>query len=318
MIATPMRYLELRSELGGSMLKLVACLLAFALLPAPAWSADDTAAESDAAQEEAVLAGLTRVHGSVTLPGANVTLKLGQRCYFLDAADARKVIVDAWDNPEDQAKGVLGMIFPTDKTPLDDGWGAVVTYSDDGYVPDKDARTIDYDELLRQMRDDEDAHDEELRKHGYLTGRLVGWAEPPSYDPARHSLVWAKDIQFGDQRDHILNYNVRILGRRGVLNLNVVSTMSRLAAVRPAAEALQGLAAFQPGSAYADHQPGTDKQAAYGLAGLVLGGAGLVAVQKAGLLAAGLLLLKKGAVLILGAGAAAAAWLRRRFGRAKP
>lgn len=45
----------------------------------------------------------------------------------------------------------------------------------------------------------------------------MGWAEPPSYDAPAHKMYWAKDLLFSGNTEHTLNYNIRILGRRGVL-----------------------------------------------------------------------------------------------------
>ena len=41
-------------------------------------------------------------------------------------------------------------------------------------------------------------------------------------------LFWAKRLQFGDQQGETLNYNIRVLGRRGVLDLNVIASMDAL------------------------------------------------------------------------------------------
>jgi uncharacterized membrane-anchored protein len=156
--------------------------------------------------------------------------------------------------------------------------------------------------------DDED--NEARKKAGYEPTTLFGWAEPPSYDAARHDLVWARDIQFGAQEDHTLNYDVRHLGRSGVLSLNIVSSMSQLPQIKPAAHDLAQTAEFDAGSRYADFKKG-DKEANYGLAGLVAAGAGLAVASKTGFLAAGLLILKKGIVLIVAFFASAAAWVRK-------
>jgi uncharacterized membrane-anchored protein len=109
-----------------------------------------------------------------------------------------------------------------------------------------------------------------------------------------------------------LNYDVRHLGRNGVLSLNIVSGMSRLPQVQGAAHDLARTAEFDAGSRYADFKEG-DKTAGYGLAGLVAAGAGLAVASKTGFLAAGLLLLKKGIVVIVALFAGAAAWVRRLF-----
>jgi uncharacterized membrane-anchored protein len=287
--------------------------------PAPAPASSSAPSPQDVARAEAnFMASLTKRSGSVALPRAHASLNLGTRYYFLDAKDSKKVLVDAWGNPKDAADHVLGMLFPADQTPLDEhGWGAVLTYQDTGYVSDKDARATDYDKLLTQMREGEDQDNEQRKKDGFEPIHLVGWAQAPNYDAGRHALVWARDLQFGDLQDHTLNYDLRVLGRKGVLSMNIVSTTSQLPAIRTAAGELQAVASFDNGSRYADFKDGTDKRAQYGLAGLVLAGAGLAVAQKAGLLAIALLVLKKGFIVIAAGFAAAVAWFRKKFGAKK-
>lgn len=69
-----------------------------------------------------------------------------------------------------------------------------------------------------------------------------------------------------------LNYNIRMLGRRGVLVINVVAGMPQLADVEKATPALLAMVDFQPSHRYADFNADTDKTATYGLAALVAGG----------------------------------------------
>ena len=68
------------------------------------------------------------------------------------------------------------------------------------------------------------AANEEREKQGFERVTLIGWAEPPSYDAAAHKLYWAKELAFADNPDHTLNYNIRVLGRRGVLVLNAYAS----------------------------------------------------------------------------------------------
>ena len=42
------------------------------------------------------------------------------------------------------------------------------------------------------------ASNEERRKQGFPTVRLIGWAEPPSYDQAANKMYWAKELAFSD------------------------------------------------------------------------------------------------------------------------
>jgi uncharacterized membrane-anchored protein len=244
-------------------------------------------------------------------------LHLGQRFYFLGPDEAKQVLKE-WGNPPDAADDVLGLVFPAGKTFIDNTWGAVITFEPSGHVSDKDVDKTDYDKLVRDVQGGEDKDNDERKKSGLPPTHLVGWAQPPSYDRAGHFLIWARDIKFGGETDDTLNYDLRVLGRRGVLSVNLVSAMPELAAVRADASQLAGDVAFNPGSAYGDFQAGKDKTAEYGIAGLVAAGLGLAAAQKLGLLAVILLFAKKALIFIVAGFAAATAWFRRIFNRGKP
>src|SRR5690606_35640129 len=119
-----------------------------------------------------------------------------------------------------------------------------------------------------------------------------GWAAPPRYDAAAKKLYWAKEIKFGDSTEHTLNYNIRLLGRRGVLVLNVVAGMNQLKIVEATTPEILAAVNFQEGHRYADFREGTDKVATYGLAALVAGGVAAKAGFFKGLLVAALAMKK--------------------------
>lgn len=286
-----------------------------ALAPSPAWSqSSPTAADQAEIQRlQGVLDALSPETGIIPLPQAEATLNLGEAYYFLNAQDSRRVLVEVWGNPPEVAEGVLGMVFPAGASPASDSWGAVLTWVNDGYVSDEDAAQIDYDQLLTSMREGEAEQSRRLREQGYPGATLVGWAQAPSYDAAQHKLIWAKELAFDGSEQHTLNYDVRVLGRRGVLSMNIVSTMDQLDTVRPAADQLMGIAAFNDGARYTDYVQG-DRKAAYGVAGLVAGGAALAVAKKAGILGVLFLILKKGGVFLIAGAAAAFGWLRNLLG----
>ena len=232
--------------------------------------------------------------GAIALPGTGVELRVPESFYFLAAEDARRVLVDAWHNPPAMAERVLGMIFHASSTPADDTWGAVITYDDDGYVSDEDASGIDYAELLKNMQEGTVRSSEARVKEGYPSIRLIGWASPPFYDKATAKLHWAKELEFDGQDKHTLNYFVRALGRRGVLNVNFVAGMDQLPEIRSVIPSVLAMPEFTQGSKYADYVPSTDKVAAYGIGGLIAGGI----AQKLGLFALAVAFLKKGWILI--------------------
>lgn len=250
--------------------------------------------------------------GKISLPGGIATLDLGPEFRFLAKADARKVLENAWGNPPDDS--VLGMLFPANLSPLaDGGWGVVITYDSDGFVKDDDAEKINYSELMADMKKDTAEANEERKKAGYGTVELVGWAAPPRYDKSAKKLYWAKELRFDGGSENTLNYNIRALGRRGVLVLNAVAGKSQLATVEQQMPKLLPMVSFNEGHRYSDFIPGTDTVAAYGIGALVAGKlaakAGFFKVL-IGLLIAGKKLIP---LALLGiAGAAKALWSRRR------
>lgn len=250
--------------------------------------------DEDKRREQEFVASLHWRDGEIAIPQAQARFRLGQDFRYLEQADARRVLEDLWGNPPDP--DVLGLVVPRGRGVLDDhGWAVVVTYSDDGYVSDEDAGKIDYDAMLADLKS-ETAEDNDARKEaGYGTVALIGWAEPPRYDPASKKLYWAKELQFEGSEGRTLNYDIRVLGRRGYVSLNAVARMSELSEVQRGMQGLLPMVEFDPGARYADFDGSSDKVAAYGVAALI--GGGLAA--KAGLFGKlGVLLLGLKKVLI--------------------
>ena len=295
-----------------------ALVLAFGLLTSGAAVASPQTLTPEQQAEvrklEALEASLRPQTGSVAIPEADATLALGDAYYFLNAQDAARVLTEGWGNPPSSAQGVLGMVFPKDKSFLDDTWGAVITWVGDGYVSDEDAGSIDYAALLEQLRQGEEQDNRARVADGYAAINLVGWAQQPSYDNQKHNLIWAKELAFSDSPDHTLNYDVRVLGRAGVLSMNIVAGMDDLQTVSADAAQLMNTASFNPGAAYGDYAEGVDKKAAYGVGGLIAGGAALAVAKKVGLLGILFLVLKKGGVFLLVGAGAAWAGLKKQFG----
>lgn len=237
--------------------------------------------------------------GTVTLSGGMATIALPESFRFLDAQGAKRLLTEGWGNPAGASQGVLGMLVPAEVSPLaEEGWGIVITFDDDGYVNDDDAAKMNFDKLLAEMKEGVDETNKIREKSGFEPVDLIGWAEKPHYDAKAHKLYWAKELAFGDNPEHTLNYNIRVLGRRGVLVLNAVSSMAQFDTIAAETEDVLAAVSFNEGHRYADYLPGKDKAATYGVAGLIAG----ATAAKAGLFKAmwvGLLAFKK--VLVGGA-----------------
>ena len=208
--------------------------------------------------------------GRGVLPGGVATLNVPDGFRYLPPEQADKILVEAWGNPP--GTKTLGMLFPSDVSPLlGDGWGVVITYQEDGHVDDGDAGGINYDEMLGQMKKDTGEDNEARQKEGYEPITLVGWATPPHYDAATHKLYWARELSFASMPEHTLNYDIRVLGRTGVLSFNAVASMGKLRDIENSMKEVMGFADFNSGQRYGDYSSGSDHLAAYGIGALVAG-----------------------------------------------
>jgi len=234
--------------------------------------------------------------GQIDLRDGLAGINLSDGYKYLNPAQAEFVLVNMWGNPP--GIQTLGMIFPSNLAPTDsNSWAVVIEYQEDGYIKDRDADKINYDKLLGQMQNEVKKANKERKKQGYEPIYLIGWAEKPYYDKEQKKLYWAKELKFGDQKTNTLNYNIRILGRKGYLVLNIVGSMDQLAEIKPSMAEIINATEFKPGHTYAEFDPKIDKTAAYGIAAIVAGGV-LAKVGFFKLLLAGIIALKK--FLIIG------------------
>lgn len=249
---------------------LLISFLALFSITLSAQEAPEAAAEPQISAEE-FLQSLKPQSGNITLPNKVATIQLKEGFQYLSPESTEKLLVDAWGNPP--GNETLGMIIPVSVSPLaENGWGVVITYDEDGYVSDEDADSIDYAELLNDMKEESATVNEERKKQGYGSMLLVGWAEPPHYDKNSHKYYWAKEFSTDNTQENSLNYNIRILGRKGVLVLNAVAGMNQISTVKAQMPELLAVTEFTEGNRYQDFNAQTDHVAEYGLAALVAGG----------------------------------------------
>ena len=112
---------------------------------------------------------------------------------------------------------------------------------------------------------------EERRKMGIAAMDLVGWASRPFYDKERKLLHWAKEYQVENEAENTLNYDIRILGRKGVLTIQAISGMGDYGQVKNSIDPILSMVSFNKGHQYADFDSNTDEVAAWTIGGLVAG-----------------------------------------------
>lgn len=210
-------------------------------------------------------------YGTISLKNGVGTIEIPKGFKFLDETQAKRVLVDLWGNP-DSDNISLGLIFPEKTGILDsDSYVFNVQYDEIGYVEDDDADDIDYDDLLKELKDETAEANKIRQKEGYETVSIIGWAAPPYYDKERKILHWAKEIKFGQDSINTLNYNIRILGRKGVLVLNAIASKEALPLVQKDINKVLNIVKFNDGYKYDDFDSSVDSVAAWTIGGLVAG-----------------------------------------------
>jgi uncharacterized membrane-anchored protein len=208
--------------------------------------------------------------GSVKLSNGVAQLTVPAGFKYLNAGQSKYVVGELWGNPP--RTDILGMLFPDKGGPFaDSSYAFIITYDAMGYVKDEDADKINYDDLLKEMQQDEAAVNVERSKSGYPSIHIVGWAQKPYYDKENKVLHWAKEIQFGSEDGATLNYEIRILGRKGILSMNAVAGMGELSLVKKDIDKVLHIATFTEGNKYADFNPKVDQVATWTIGALVAG-----------------------------------------------
>jgi uncharacterized membrane-anchored protein len=249
--------------------------------------------------------------GDITLPNKVAMLHLGEKYRYLDASETNKLLM-AWGNESDDT--TQGAIIPASVDPMSEtGWAVILTYDDDGHIDDSDAAEIDYDDMLKDMKEGTEDHNDARKEAGFQAVHLIGWAESPRYDAATKKLYWAKELDFEGSPAHTLNYDVRVLGREGVLSMLAVASMDQLPQIRADMRPLIDVAEFNEGYRYAEFNSKTDRMAEYGLGALIAAGVG----AKLGLFAKlGALLLAFKKIIIIGV-VAIGGFIAKLFGKKK-
>lgn len=222
---------------------------------------------------------------------------------FLDGK-ATRALMKASGEPTSSRE--LGLLMPTNEH-----WSVIFEFDDVGYVKDDEKDKLDAGKLLASIKAGTEAANKQRVKMGNAPLLIVGWEQPPRYDETTHNLEWA--IRATSEGEPILNYNTRLLGRKGVMEAVLIVEPDKLQATLPRFKGLLAEHKFQTGQSYAEYRQG-DKLAKYGLAALITGGAA-VGAAKLGLFAWLVPLLKKAWYLVVAAVVAVAGALKRIFRR---
>ena len=228
-----------------------------------------TASAQQSLAEE--MQALDWLEGPTTASLGNIAqIEVPEGYRFVGKGGASK-FMELIQNPSDGRE--LGILLSPDS------WFVVFDFSDQGYVKDDD-RDLDAAGILSTIKKGTEAANKIRREKGWSTMSIVGWHEEPYYDEETNNLTWS--IVGQSDEGESINHATRLLGRRGVMNVDLVMSSDQAETALAEFNDVLTQFEFKSGSKYSDFVRG-DKIAEYGLAGLVVGGAG-VALVKSGLL----------------------------------
>ena len=236
----------------------------------PEQSNAETAQAAQPAEEQSIFSGLKPTEGPTKVKlGTEGQLEVPAGHVFLGPQDTQTLLKRMENLP---AGDELGLIAPEDFA-----WFAVFSYDPSGYVEDTgDNAKIDSDGILKSYKDSMVESNKEKKARGWDTSSVVGWAVQPHYNKSTNNLEWAMRFKADGDGHEYDNYNLRILGREGIMEVIVAgdSDEESLKAVRPV---LAGYS-FVDGRTHAEFRQG-DKLAGYGLAAVIGGGVAAAAVK---------------------------------------
>lgn len=176
----------------------------------------------------------------------------------------------------------LGVVLVPGEKEGEEPWFAIFSFDALGYVKDDEKSTLDAKAILESIREGTRKANEERKKRGWPSMEVIGWQQQPFYDTATHNLTWSVVAHAENEQTNVLNHSVRLLGRSGVMKIDMVTSPGIAKEKLPQFNGLVGAFHYTEGNRYAEFKPG-DKVAAIGLTALVAGGAG-AALAKSGLL----------------------------------
>jgi uncharacterized membrane-anchored protein len=225
---------------------------------------------------------------------------------FLDGKTTRAVMKASGQPISGRESGLL--------MPTNEHWSVIFEFNDVGFVKDDEKDKLDADKLLASIREGTARANKERERLGSPPLEIVGWEQPPRYDSVTHNLEWA--VRATSAGRPILNYNTRLLGRKGVMEAVLIVEPDKLPETLPTFKRLLAGYSFQSGQNYAEYRSG-DKIAKYGLAALIVGG-GAVGAAKLGMFAWLAVALKKAWKLIVVAVVGVVSFSKRLiFGRGR-
>src|SRR5688572_20993021 len=152
--------------------------------------------------------------GNGTIDG-RATIAIPDGFVFLDAGETKKYV----EMSQNLSAGDEYLFAPEQG-----GWEAYFSFGPEGYV--KDDEKLDADKLLESIKTNQEAANAERKRRGWPAYTITGWHLPPRYNPDTKVLEWATVLKSEDSDKPSVNYNTRVLGRKGIMSIQLVASPS--------------------------------------------------------------------------------------------
>ncbi|EJL43432.1 DUF2167 domain-containing protein [Brevibacillus agri] len=210
---------------------------------------------------------------------------------FLNKDDTIKMEQEHGDIP---TMNEIGSVHPIEDN---QNWALFIEYEDTGHISDDEQNEIDAEALLQSYKDGTEEGNKQRKPEEQF--HVIGWNVKPSYNAATHELEYSMLAETA-QKDQFLNYKLQVLTRTGHVSFILVTDVPSLVQDKQTLrDKILKNFVVKEGHRYTDFNAETDKVAEFGLTGLILGGLGVAAAKKLGLLALILAFAKKGWILIV-------------------
>lgn len=197
-------------------------------------------------------------------------------CRFTDGKGT-KTFLEATENPPTGEE--VGLLFCADRGNPNQRWFVVFEFDPSGFVRDDEKRSLDQAAILKTIQRATEAGNEDRRHRGWEEIEVIGWRKAPYYDEVTHNLTWSTLLRSkSSSTGQTLNHSVRLLGRRGVMHVDLVASPEESEGAVASLDSILQSYSYVTGERYSEWRAG-DKVAKYGLTALVAGGAGAAAVK---------------------------------------
>jgi uncharacterized membrane-anchored protein len=251
---------------------LLGLILGFGLAASAAAETGETELTAEEAEAEAAKLNWILDPGDYPLPLSHGVIRLPEGYSMLAGADAARYDL-LWNGIE--SRNTEAIVF----SEVDDTL-AYFIYEDSGHVAEDDWKRVDAAYVLRELKASDAAANEARRKAGLEEFHTGEWREPPRYDAASKTAVWAYELASANSR--FINATAIRLSRTGYHQILWVGDVARVSDPAARLNELLAMLDHEAGYRYRDYAEG-DKRADFGVGALAAGLLG-VELQKRGFL----------------------------------